>query len=369
MADRRVEKLAKVLVEYSLGIKPGDIFLIGAETTAEPLVREVYRLAVRLGAVPSITFTFPGQSEIQYKEAPDDALDLISPITLYSLENADAWLTISSSANSQELSGVDPARIARKMKANDPIRKVQMERIFTDNPLLRWTGTLFPNHGQAQDAHKSLSDYEDFVFHAMMIDQPDPVASWQGFSKRQQGYCDYLSGHDLIRVVGPDTDISLRTQGRMWINADGHLNFPDGEVFTGPIEDSVNGHIRYTYPTIYAGREAEDVHLWFEDGVVVKSEALRGKELLDELLAMDDGAKRLGEFAIGTNYSVPAFSKSILFDEKIGGTCHLALGNSIPISRGLNVSSLHWDMVCDLRVGGEISADGEVFHRDGQWLI
>jgi aminopeptidase len=203
----------------------------------------------------------------------------------------------------------------------------------------------------------------------MLIDTPDPVAAWQEFSARQSGYVDYLGAHDTIRVVGPDTDITMRTAGRRWISADGHLNFPDGEVFTGPIEDSVNGTIRYTFPTVFMGREAEDVQLWFEDGRVTRWEAKRGKPLLDHLLTMDDGARRLGEFAIGTNYAVPVFTKSILFDEKIGGTCHLAVGRSIPLTGGRNESNLHWDMVCDLRQGGEISADGEVFHRDGKWLI
>lgn len=215
----------------------------------------------------------------------------------------------------------------------------------------------------------SLEEYERFVYRAMLLDRPDPVAAWHEMHARQDRYCKWLSEHDEIRIVADDTDLRLRTRGRTWINADGHYNFPDGEVFTGPIEDSANGHIRYSYPTNFQGREAEDIRIWFENGIATRWDARRGKELLDELLAMDDGARRLGEFAIGTNDAVPAFTRNILFDEKIGGTCHLALGRSIPQSGGVNQSGLHWDMVCDLRHGGRVEADGEVFHENGKWLI
>jgi len=215
----------------------------------------------------------------------------------------------------------------------------------------------------------SLRDYEDFVYRAMMIDKPDPVAAWRELSEVQQRYCDYLEAHDEIRIEALDTELTLSVKGRKWINSDGHFNMPDGEVFTGPVETSANGYIRYTYPTVWLGRGAEDVRLWFEDGVVVRWEAREGKELLDELFAMDDGARRIGEFAIGTNYAIPTFTKKILFDEKIGGTCHLAVGMGFPKTGSQNKSALHWDMICDLRTGARLSADGEVFHEGGVWKI
>jgi aminopeptidase len=358
-----------VLVEYCLNIQAGELLLIRAETVAEPLVREVLRLAARRGAHPHLTLSIPEQGALLLKEMPDSELDYVSPLRAQEVEHADAELTIMSSANSQDLSGIDPARVARRQLAYKPIRERWMARALTEPAALRWCGTLFPTYSEAQDAHMSLSDYEAFVYHAMRLDEPDPVATWRAQSALQDGYAAFLAGRDEVRIVAEDTDIRMRTKGRRWINDDAHLNFPGGEVFTGPIEETVEGHIRYTYPTVFQGREAEDVHLWFEDGIVTRWEARRGKELLDEMFAMDPGARRLGEFAIGTNYGVPTFTKSILFDEKIGGTCHLAVGNSIPLTGGVNQSALHWDMVCDLRQGGVIYSDGEPLLENGQWKI
>lgn len=369
MADPRIEKLAQILVDYSLELRDGDQFLISAATVTEPLVREVVRLAVRRGACPLLRLALPGLGEIIMKESPLEALDRISPISEFELEHINAQLTIWGEANTQEMSGVDPARMARMQKARSPMIQRFMERAISPEREIRWCGTLFPVHALAQDAHMSLSDYEDFVYHAMRIDEPDPVQAWRDFAEKQEYYCRILSGHDEIRVVAEDTDIRVHTKGRTWISADGRYNFPDGEVFTGPLEDSASGHIRYTFPTVYAGREAEDVQLWFEDGLVTRWEARQGKSLLDELFAMDDGARRLGEFAIGTNYHIPNFTKNILFDEKIGGTCHLAVGASIPMSGGKVQSALHWDMVCDLRRGGAIYADGELIQENGIWKI
>lgn len=369
MADMMIEKLARVLVEYSLAIEPGDQFVVMASVAAEPLVREVFRLAARRGAHPIARISLPGLDEILLKESPEETLDDVPALARQDFAQADAILTIMGSMNSQALSGVPPARMARAARAQQDEQRAFLRRISAEPPEIRWCGTLFPTHSGAQDAHLSLADYEAFVYHAMRLDLADPVAAWQEVSERQARYCEALGRHDEIRIVGADTDLRLRTKGRMWINADGKLNFPDGEVFTGPIEDSVNGHIRYSYPTVFQGREAEDVHLWFENGVVTKWEARRGKELLDELLGLDEGARRLGEFAIGTNYAIPTFTKNILFDEKIGGTCHLALGASIPPTGGKVESALHWDMVCDLRDGGTITADGETVVKDGRWLI
>jgi aminopeptidase len=369
MADAMVKKLAGVLVDYSLEIEAGDLFVVQASVAAEPLVREVVRLAARKGAHPVARISLPGLDEIVLRESPVEALDYLSPLSVQDYERADALLSITGSLNSQALSGVPPERMARVTRAQSGLQREFIRRMSSEPPEIRWCGTLFPTNSGAQDAHRSLSDYEAFVYHAMLLDEADPVAAWQEMSTRQAGYCRALGGHDEIRITGDGTDLRLRTRGRTWINADGKVNFPDGEVFTGPLEDSVNGHIRFNYPTVFQGREAEDVELWFEDGVVTRWEARRGKELLDELLAMDEGARRLGEFAIGTNYAIPGFTKNILFDEKIGGTCHLALGASIPPTGGQVHSALHWDMVCDLRNGGEITADGETVVRDGLWTI
>lgn len=367
MADQRIENLARILVDYSLEIRKGDLFTISGETVAQPLMLEVLRFAARRGAHPVLRVGLPGSRRIVMTEMPEDELDFVSPIRAFEIEKIDATLSIGGESNTHELAGVDPKRLARMSKANIGIQQRFMQRAAANE--VRWCYTLFSTYSGAQDAHMSLEEYENFVYHAMLLDEPDPVQAWRDMHARQEKYLRFLSEHDVIRVVAEDTDISVRTKGRTWINCAGQKNFPDGEVFTGPLEDSANGYIRYSYPTNYAGRESEDVRLWFENGVVTKWEALRGKDLLDELFAMDEGARRLGEFAIATNYGIPTFTRNILFDEKIGGTCHLAVGASIPESGGVNVSSLHWDMVCDLRKGGRIEADGEVFHENGQWLI
>lgn len=367
--DPMVVRLAQVLVDYSLEIKSGDLFRIRAETVAEPLMREVYRQATRKGAFVYVEAVLPGLAEIFLKEAPEELLDYVSPIDQFAIENITAYLSLFADSNTQHLAGVDPTRFARRQKANRPITERFIARASSENRELRWCGTLFPTFAQAQDAKMSLSDYENFVYHAMRLDTPDPVAAWHEASARQQKWVDHMQQHDTIRVVAADTDITFKTAGRTWVNADGKMNFPDGEVFTGPIEESVNGTVRFTYPTIFGGREAEDVTLRFADGVVTHWEARRGKELLDELFAMDAGARRLGEFAIGTNECIPTFTKNILFDEKIGGTCHFAVGASIPETGGINKSALHWDMVCDMRSGGAIYADGELIQENGVWKI
>ncbi len=371
MPDPMLEKLAKVLVEYSLEVKSGDLMRIRGSDINVPLAREVYRLAVNKGAHPFLELAPEGFSEIFFKEAPEESLDWVSPVAEFVVENIDVDLAFFGSENSYSLAGVDPARQARFQKARRGLADRYMERSFTGEveSRLRWCGTLMPNNSHAQNARMSLTDYADFVYHAMRLDSDDPVAEWRKVSELQAKYVDYLTPKSEIRIVAEDTDLTLKTTGRTWINADGKLNFPDGEVFTGPLETSANGHIRYQFPTIVQGRGAEDVHLWFEDGVVVRWEAREGKSLLDELFAMDDGARRIGEFAIGTNYNIPKFTKDILFDEKIGGTCHIAVGHSILGTGGENESALHWDMICDLRNGGQISADGEVFHDNGEWRI
>jgi len=369
MSDARIDALAKVIVDFSIGLKAGDLFRLRSETVAEPLVLAIYKLAVERGAMPLLRLALPGQSHTFFRYAAEGLLDQISPATVWESENITADLVIFSDTNTKEMSGIDPSRQARVQKAARPMMQRWMERAFTSPPEIRWCGTLYPTLAYAQDAGMSLEDYKTMVFKAMFLDLPDPVAAWNELSKEQARYCDYLNQRSEIHIEAEDTDLTMSVEGRTWINADGHLNFPDGEVFTGPVENSVNGTIRYPYPTNYHGRQAEDVRLWFENGYVTRWEAKQGKDLLDELFAMDEGARRLGEVAIGNNYQVPEFTGNILFDEKIGGTCHLAVGNSIPGTGGVNVSALHWDMVCDLRRGGRVSADGEIIHENGVWKI
>jgi aminopeptidase len=234
---------------------------------------------------------------------------------------------------------------------------------------LRWCITLYPTHASAQEAGTSLTDYEEFVYGAMLLQHDDPVAAWKAQGKEQQRIADFLSETREVRIVAKNTDLRLAIAGRKWENADGLKNFPDGEVFSSPIEDSVNGVIAYTFPAIYGGREVDGIRLTFEHGRVVKAEAEKGNDFLQEMLNMDAGARVIGELGVGTNYGIQRFTKNMLFDEKIGGTVHLALGAGYPETGSLNVSSLHWDMLLDLRGGGEIYADGRLVQKNGKWEI
>lgn len=367
MPDIRLQRMARVLVQYSLGLKKGDRMAIYAGPVAAPLVREVVREALHVGAYPDFFLYLPDLDEIMLKEASDEQLSYIPAHRRTVFEEYETLLEIRSDENTKGLNGVDPARIATAQKAGHDLFEIFMKRSAEGS--LRWCGTLFPTNAYAQDAEMSLSDFEEFVYRACFLNDEDPEARWQELSKQQQRLVDWLKGKRNVHIVGRDTDLTLSIADRVFVNSDGKRNFPSGEFFTGPVENSANGSIRFSFPASYNGRSVEDVRLRFENGVVVEATAAQGQDYLEKMLDMDEGARRLGEFAFGTNMNVDRCTKNILFDEKIGGTIHLALGASYPETGGVNQSSLHWDMVCDLRTGGEVRVDGEPFCRDGKFLV
>jgi aminopeptidase len=367
MPDVMLEKFAKTLVKYSLAIVPGDLLMVRTTTLAVPLLREVYREALNAGANVFCKVNFEGETETFYGAASEAQLDWVSPIEKLEMESVSTRLSIQAPFNTRATAGVNPAHRSRHIRAQNPITDIHRKRSAAGE--IRWCGTLFPTNALAQEAGMSLADYQQFVFGAMFLDKDDPIAAWQAFSKAQQDKVDYLNRVKKLRFVAEDTDLTLSVEGRTWMNSDGKRNFPSGEVFTGPVEDSANGTIRFTYPAIHGGHEVENVRVTFESGRVVDAQATRGLDHLLEELETDSGARFLGEVAIGNNYGIQRFTKNILFDEKIGGTCHLALGASYPETGGKNESALHWDMVCDLRQGGEIFADGQLIHKDGKWTI
>jgi aminopeptidase len=364
--DRRIEKMAEVLIKYSLGIKEGDYLFIEGSSVSEPLIKEGFRQAVREGALVENLVHLEGVKEIFLKNASEKQLAAGSKMYKYAFENMTAFLYIWGHHNTKEFAGVDPSRMAAYVRSQKDWRKVYGER--TASGEMRWVGTQFPTLADAQEAGMSLSEYEDFVYKACLVDQEDPIGAWKKIHDEQQRIVDYLDTKDVIHVISKDTDLTYRVKGRKWINCDGKVNFPDGEVYTGPIEDSVEGHIRFSFPGIYLGNEIEDIELTFKKGKVVKSSARRGESFLNALLDTDEGSRQVGECAIGTNYSIDRFTRNMLFDEKIGGTIHLAVGYGFKHSGSKSVSSLHWDMLCDMRDGGEIYADGELFYKDGKFL-
>ncbi|HSB00013.1 MAG TPA: aminopeptidase [Anaerolineales bacterium] len=366
MADARIEKLAKVLVNYSLELKPGQRFWLRTTPLAEELNLAVYQEAVKAGAHVLVDQLIPGGDEIFFKYASNEQLDYVSPIRQTIVETFEASLYIEALHNSRSLSGVDGARIARARKASAGMFAKLIQRSAEGTH--RWCVTVYPTHAMAQDADLSLTDYREFVYEAGMLNEEDPVAFWKEEGRKQTELANWLKGHDQVALKGSNVDVTLSIRDRRFEISDGRYNFPDGEIFTSPLEDSANGWVRFKYPGIYDGQEVSDIELWFENGRVVKEKAGKNQDLLTSLLNTDAGARTLGEWGIGTNYGIQRFSKNMLFDEKIGGTIHFAVGLGFPECGGKNESGLHWDMLCDM-AESEISVDGELFYENGKTVI
>ncbi|HZU14794.1 MAG TPA: aminopeptidase [Chloroflexota bacterium] len=366
--DPRVEKLADVLVNYCVAVQPGNWVIIQSGFPGEPLVDACVAKVLKAGGHPSPQFASQMVGETFMREAGEEQLTFISPMTRASNEQADVSITIMAPRNTRAMSGIDPAKMAAQSRAIEPLMATMMQREAEGK--FRWTGTAYPTEAGAQDAGMSLRAYEDFVYGAGLLDEDDPVAAWKAVGERQQRVADWLSDKKTIHITGPGTDLTVGVAGRTWVNDDGHANFPGGEVFTGPLEDATEGVIEFNYPGFYRGREVTGIRLVFEKGKVTDARAATDEAFLMEMLNLDEGARRLGEFAFGLNPGVQRFTKNTLFDEKIGGTLHMALGRSIPETEGQNVSALHWDIVYDLRSNGAVvTVDGQVFIKDGRLQV
>lgn len=359
--------MAQALVEYSAGINEKDTVLIRGTTLAVPLVEAIYEESMKKGAYPEVTLTTDNMLDVFFTYAQPHQLEYTSPFMKYYVEQVDKIITILAEYNTKHLTSISPQKLAKRSKAQEPINATVLQR--AQDETLQWVLTVYPTHALAQEASMSLLEYEDFVYHACFVDRPDPVAEWKNLSKTQERLVNYLNGKSEIHIVGEDTDLKVQVKERKWINSDGHQNFPSGEVFTSPVEDSAEGTIRFTYPGIYMGKEVEDITLTFEKGVVVNAHAERGDDLLQGMLEVDEGARRIGEVAVGTNYGITKFTKNILFDEKIGGTIHLALGRSLPSTGGKNESAIHWDLLKNMETDGQLYADGELFYEKGKAII
>jgi aminopeptidase len=366
MRDPRLEKLADVIVNYSVGVKKDQLVRISGPTVSLPLVTELYRKVIAAGGHPFVRLSHEELEEIFLKTAGEEQLKFLNPVTMFEIEKIDCTIGLWASENTRAMSNVDPKKIGVTSAARKPIMETYMSRAASG--ALTWSGTQFPTLASAQDAEMSLAEYEDFVFSAGLLDQPDPVAAWKAVSEKQQRLTDFLNGKSDYHVVAANgTDVRMSVAGHKWINCDGHENFPDGEVFTGPVIDSVNGQINFSFLAVHHGRECDGVKLTFKDGKVVAASAEKGQDFLYSMLDMDAGSRFLGECAIGTNYNITRYTKNTLFDEKIGGTVHFALGAGYPETGNSNQSGLHWDMVVDLRPGGTIEIDGETINKNGRF--
>jgi aminopeptidase len=367
MQDIRIERWAHTLVNYCLSLKAGETVAIRSTPLAAPLVEAVYHETLRVGAHPIPFIELEGLEELLLREGNDAQLAMIHPYLVAMAEHVDARLTISAKSNTRAMTSIDPARLARRRQANYNIRKMQQEREQAHQ--FRWSSTLYPTAAFAQEAEMSLHEFEEFVFDVCYLNDPDPIARWQEVSAQQQRLVDWLAGHKRVHILGNNTDLTLSIEGRVFINSNGKRNFPSGEFFTGPVENSANGVIQFDVPLSYDGHAFEGVRLVFREGRVVEASARQGEAFLHEMLELDAGARYLGEFAFGNNARVTRGIKNTLFDEKMGGTVHLALGNSYPETGGLNHSALHWDMVCDLRSSGQVWVDDVLFMKDGRIVV
>ncbi len=361
MRDDLIARWADLLVDYCLRVAPGETILIGSEWEGRPLVAACYKAVVLRGAYPLVRLDFPELTEFFLRNATDDQLAFVPPVAVYEAQAVAARIRISAESDTRAMSRVDPKRQAIADRARDPIRKS-----FGQS---RWVVTQFPTAAYAADAAMSPADYEAFVASAMFLDRPDPVAAWQDLGRNQAGLVEFMIGVRSVRVEAADTDLTLSVAGRTWINSDGRRNMPSGEIFTGPVEDTPRGRLRCGFPVCRDGRELKGIALEFDSGRVVSARADEGEDYLLSMLDLDPGARRLGELGLGLNAGIRQFTGSILYDEKIGGTVHLALGQSYPETGGVNASALHWDLIVDTRAGGRVTADGRVVMEDGVWKV
>ena len=366
MPDPRITKLATVLVHYSLKLQPNQMVLLQTTPLADELSLAFFEEATRAGAHILVQNAIPGANEVYLKHASEEQLDFEMPIRRAIFETFDARMVIEAASNTRELAGVDPERIARNRKTYGSLFKLFIDRLAKGD--MRWCMTVYPTEAMAQEANMSLSAYREFVYGAGMLDEDDPVAYWQEKAARQDEMVKWLAGRKQVTMKGDNVDLTLSIEGRSFLSSAGEQNFPDGEIYTSPVEDSTSGWVRFSYPARFDGNEVEDIELWFENGKVVKEKAGKNQELLTGLLNTDEGARYLGEWGVGTNYGITRFTKNMLFDEKMGGTIHLALGLGFTEVGGQNESGLHWDMLCDM-ANSDITVDGDPFYKDGKMVI
>jgi len=375
MKDPRIEKMARSLIDYSADIQPGDRVLLEAEPVAEPLLRALFSRILERGGHPHLMINMAGQvsgsgfDDLFLEKANPEQLDYVCPFYKLAYEEFESRIRIHSMSNTKTLTNIDPAKMSRRAKAAQSILEAQFRR--GDMGEFKWVTTQFPTFAYAQDAEMSFEEYETFLYKACHVEDldSDPVKYWLGVKEEQQRLVDIFAGHDEVRVRSPHCDFSLSIKGRVFINACGQNNMPDGEIFTGPVEQSANGWIHFTFPAVSRGTEVDGVKLRFEEGKVVEALANKNQDFLQKMLNVDDNAGYLGEFAFGTNYGIQQHTKNILFDEKIGGTFHIAFGAGYPETGSKNKSAIHWDMICDLRGESEVLLDGELIYKDGHFQI
>ena len=370
MKDPRLENLAKILVNYSTKVKKNDKVIIRGSTlepVAAPLVLEIYREVLKAGGFPHLYMNLENQRYIFLTEASDHQLlqpDLVGKMLV---EEFDVEIKICSSSNTRVMSSIKPEKWQLLGQAYKDLSETWRNRTASED--LRWVYTMYPTHAYAQDADMSLIEFADFIFSTTHADSDNPIEYWEMVGRKQQEYVDWFAGKEKVKIIGEGIDLDMSIKDRTFINCCGQENMPDGEIYTGPVEESVNGVVKFSYPCIWSGVEVNGVELTFEKGKVIKARADKNEDFLLGRINTDDGASYIGEFGIGTNYQIDRFTRNMLFDEKIGGTIHLALGSGYPDSGSKNKSVIHWDLLTDMRNGGKIIVDDELIYESGEFKI
>ena len=362
------EKYAKVLVDYSVKVQKGELTIIRTDSyLSQPLVKEIYKQVLLKGAYPVVRMGVEGLNEVYIKNATDEQLEYIDPMTEIEYEKAKNLISIGAPLNLKNMARLDSKKLAKRSSVMKHLSEKMLKRAADGE--LKWVIADFPTNALAQEAKMSLEEYTEFLIKSCYLHEEDPVSKWIEIGEKQEKIADYLNKKSKIRIVGDKTDITFNVAGRIWKSCAGECNFPDGEVYTSPVEDSANGQIYFDFPQLYRGNEAQKVLLTLKDGKVVDAKAEKGEDFLNNMLDMDEGSRFVGEIAIGTNDMIQDVTGNILFDEKIGGSIHMAVGASYPDTGGKNVSGLHWDLIKNMKNGGQIYADDELIYENGKFLI
>lgn len=368
MSENIWDKYAQVLVDYSTDVQKGDLVVIRAESTeAKELVKAVYKRVIERGGNPIVRMATGDLTEVFLKNASDEQLDFVDPITKMEYELVDKYISIGAPLNTKHLARVDLSKLARRGKATKQLSEKLMQRSADGSA--KWVIADVPTQALAQEAKMSFDEYSEFLFKSCYLDLDNPVAKLKELDEKQTKWANYLNNVKKLHITGEKTDITFNVEGRKWVSCSGLNNYPDGEVFTSPVEDGINGEIYFDYPQNYRGNSAQGVHLWIENGKIVKAQAERGEEFLNAMINMDEGSHGIGEIAIGTNDEIQEITGNILFDEKIGGAIHMAMGASYPETGGKNVSGLHWDLIKNMKNGGKIFADDKLISENGKMII
>ena len=366
--DNLWEKYAKVLVDYSVNVQPEELTIIRTDSyLAQPLIKEIYKQVLLKGAYPVVRMGVEGLNEVYIKNATDKQLEFIDPMTQIEYEQAKNLISIGAPLNVKSMARLDSKKLAKRSGVMKQLSSKMLERSAKGD--LKWVIADFPTNALAQEANMSLDEYKQFLIKACYLHLDDPVGKWREIGENQEKIAQYLNTKSEIRITGEKTDITFNVKGRIWKSCAGEYNFPDGEVYTSPVENSANGQIYFDFPQIYRGNEAQKVLLTLKDGKIIDAKADKGEEFLINMLDMDEGSRFVGEIAIGTNDMIQDVTGNILFDEKIGGSIHMAVGASYPDTGGKNVSGLHWDLIKNMKNGGEIYADNILIYKDGKFII